>query len=156
MKVQELDSTHIEFLSNLRVAEGEAVEAYGYALPRIEDDDVAERLAPIHSHHRMALDEVRDLLRGADAEADEGESGTWGAFAVHLKGLASMLGDTGLLATLAAAERHAVKLYRAALENDDLQEGLRRQIAETYLPRQEENQRVLDELMWTTRPPDEV
>jgi uncharacterized protein (TIGR02284 family) len=136
----------IDTLNELLRGEIAAVETYQQALARIESDPGASELRQIHDEHCDAANALRQHIRHHDGSPERG-SGTWGAFARAVEGVAKLLGNTLTLKALKEGEQMGVKAYEDALKDDRLSAGCKDLIRKQLLPQTRGHIVILDRLL---------
>lgn len=118
-----LINTPIKQLRSFCRGEMSAVETYEQAIKVTHEGWVATQLrANLASHdERVRLLKQRILELGGDPPES---SGPWGAFAVAMEGVASVIGEKAALAILEEGERHGLADYRADIDHLDRESRL--------------------------------
>jgi len=133
-------------LNKLLRGELAATETYQQALAKVGDEPGAEELRRLYAEHREAANRLRQHVHrhGGTPEQD---SGAWGTFAKAAEGVIKLFGDKAALKGLKEGEEHGVKLYEAALNDNDLADDCKELIRNDLLPRTRAHVPVIDRLM---------
>lgn len=130
-----------------------AVESYNQAIRSVHKNAIRVGLERVRDEHQFAVCSLRRWVR--DLREDPApSSGMWGLFATAVTGMASIVGDIGILNTLKRGERHGESLYRAGLGNPDLPDDFRFFIGSHLLPKCQKHLRSLHQLLDLASPAD--
>ena len=135
-------------LNSLLRGEMSALETYGQALHKLQDDNVpgAAELHQIRKEHRDAAVALQSHVTGHGDEPSR-DSGPWGAFAKAVEGTAKLFGNKAALKALKEGEEHGVKEYEDALKDEHLPGEVRALVRDTLLPHQRRHVATIDRLM---------
>jgi len=135
-------------LNSLLRGEMSALETYGQALKKLNDDK-APGASELHQLRQDHSDAAKALQAHVANQGDEPshDSGVWGAFAKTVEGTAKLFGNTAALKALKEGEEHGLKDYQKALEDDSVPSEVRSLIRDTLLPRQRRHVATIDGLM---------
>lgn len=133
----------VDQLNSLLRGEISAVETYGQAIEKVDDEHASDATAlrAIAQEHGEAARALRDEIQRLGGEADE-SSGPWGAWAKTVEATAKLFGDASALKALKEGEEHGLKDYRESL--DDLDEPARNLVSTRLIPNQVRHIAVLD------------
>ena len=128
---KEADVSHLN--SFLR-GEISAVETYGQAIEKLEDDPgIGATLANCRASHEKRVAVLREEIRRRGGEPAEG-SGAWGSFAKLVERGAKVFGTKSAIAALEEGEDHGRDDYKSEL--DELSPDVRRLVESELLPEQ--------------------
>ena len=126
--------TDIDHLNSFLRGEISAVETYGQAIEKLEDQPaVASTLANCRASHEKRVAVLREEIRRRGGEPAEG-SGAWGSFAKLVEGGAKVFGAKSAIAALEEGEDHGRDDYKREL--DELSPDVRRLVESELLPEQ--------------------
>ncbi|MEK7952392.1 DUF2383 domain-containing protein [Luteolibacter soli] len=142
-----MNATHecIDVCNSLLRGELSAIETYGQALEKFENDTERSTLRAIQNDHQHSAARLREHLVDMGAEPAT-DSGAWGAFAKAVEGTAKMLGESPALAALQQGEEHGVDEYEEALRNKDVMDEIKTVIRQQLLPPLSEHVAALERL----------
>lgn len=109
----------------------DAIEAYEEAMQRLEDKDIADKLAEFRSDHMTHTDTLNKFLKARGEDVVEGPDSK----RVLTEGkvvIADLLGDKAILKAMIANEKVTVKAYKEASDNDALSPAEKTEIASFY------------------------
>jgi len=136
----------IDILNSLLRGEWAAVETYDQALAKIDEDGIRAVLRRIRTEHHQALEALEQHIRYFGGEPVQ-SSGTWGAFARLVEGVAQVLGITPTLRALREGEQEGCHDYERALEGEALPPECRGLVRTSLLPQTQAHLVTLDRLM---------
>lgn len=142
-----MNATHecIDVCNSLLRGELSAIETYGQALEKFENDTERSALRAIQNDHQNSAARLREHLIDMGAEPAS-DSGAWGTFAKAVEGTAKLLGESPALAALQQGEEHGVDEYEEALRNDDVMAEIKAVIRQQLLPPLSEHVAALERL----------
>lgn len=135
----------IEFCNRLLRGEHSAIETYGQALEKFDEEVEATTLRTIRSDHERSASRLRQHIIDMGARPDT-ESGAWGTFAQAVQGTAKHLGESAALAVLKQGEEHGIDEYEKALGEPEVMEEIKGVIRLELLPPLSEHIAALDRL----------
>jgi len=135
-------------LNSLLRGEMSALETYGQALQKLQDDNApgAAELHQIRKEHRDAAAALQSHV-AVHGDEPSRDSGPWGAFAKAVEGTAKVFGNKAALKALKEGEEQGVKEYEAALKDEHLTGDVRALVRDTLLPHQRRHVATIDRLM---------
>lgn len=123
-----------------------AVEAYEQVLKEIENDPESLRLEKFHDQHTHAVNYWQRQVK-RDGLIPERSSSIWGAAVEAFIGVSKLLGNTTALRALKAGEEHGLKNYQSMLEDENLTHMQKKEIRDTFIPRQRQHIETLESLI---------
>jgi bacterioferritin (cytochrome b1) len=114
-----MNETTIDRLNDFLRGELSAVETYDLALQQTKHEGFGSTLRQLRDAHERRIGTIRDKilqLGGAPAAS----SGAWGTFAGVVQAGADLFGNVTAVSTLEEGEDHGLKMYRDALQQDDV------------------------------------
>ena len=133
-------------LNALLRGELSAVETYGQAMTKFEDQTVLADLEKAREDHAHAARVLREkVVRFGGQPADSG--GPWAAFASAVTGGAKAVGPATALSALRSGEEQEVNEYEGALDNDRVHPDCKEVIRTDLLPRCKRHVEELNRLM---------
>ena len=104
----------VDQLNSFLRGELSAVETYGQALGKIDEQRSLSVLRENRASHERRADALRQYIRSIGGQPSQ-ESGAWGTFAKAVEGGAAALGTGAAIAALEEGEDHGLADYRRDL-----------------------------------------
>ncbi len=124
-----------------------AVETYKQALRSVAGkESVGPELRRIEAEHEEALGVLREHMAGLN-EKIPGDSGLWAEWAKAIGGAVRILGDRAAIKVLKHGEEHGARRYEDALQDEGLDDEIRRIISSSLLPKTKAHIPVLERLL---------
>jgi Domain of unknown function (DUF2383) len=142
----------IDSLKSLLRGEISAVETYRQVLDKVSDSPEvgATELRLIEGEHQAAVNLLRSHVVG-EGVVPVDSSGAWGAWAKTVTGTSKAFGVKAAIKTLKEGEEHGLEVYENALEDKELDLGVKMEIRNTLIPRQRVHIQTLDRLLASHR-----
>lgn len=117
-----------------------AVKTYDTVLADLKTGPEKERLTAIRADHQAAVDRLSKYVAGKpDLVEDTESAGAWGGFATAWTKGAKLMGNKAALGALKQGEEHGISEYKEALEDKSIDAGLKAQIKNEMLPKQQKH-----------------
>ena len=139
------DETCILVCNKLLRGELSAIETYEQALEKFTDPGVREKLTKILSEHRESAVALKSHVQEMQATPST-DSGAWGTFAQAVEGTAKLFGEAAGLLALKEGEKHGIREYEDALNDEGVMSSIKSTIRETLRPRLERHLSTLDSI----------
>ncbi len=124
----------IETCNSLLRGELSAIETYTKAIKRFADNHELAVLHEIRSEHEQTVSELQQNVLGMGGTPST-ESGIWGDFAAGVQSAANLFGEDSAIASLIQGEKHGIREYEEAIDDDDTLPECRDLMVGTWLPR---------------------
>ncbi len=135
-------------MDDLIRGERAAVKTYDTVLADLKAGSERERLMAIRTDHQAAVDRLSKYVVGKpDLAEDAGSAGVWGGFATAWTKGAKLFGNEAALRALKQGEEHGISEYKEALNDDSFDKGLKAQIKNEMLPKQQKHIETLKTFM---------
>lgn len=128
-----------------RLLRGElsAIETYTKAIDKFHGENDINMLTGIRDEHEKTVTELRQNIIDMCGTPDS-EAGLWGDFATGVQAAANLFGEDSAVASLIQGEKHGIREYQDAIEDDDTMPNCREQMLETWLPRLRSHVEILE------------
>lgn len=123
-----------------------AVETYEQVLKEVENDPESLRLEKFLDQHAHAVNYWQRQVK-RDGLIPESSSSIWGTAVEAFVGVSKLLGNTTALRALIAGEEHGLKNYQSMLEDENLTLMQKKEIRDTFIPRQRQHIETLESLI---------
>ena len=123
-----------------------AVEAYEQVLKEIDADPESLRLEKFRDQHLHAVNYWQRQVK-REGKIPEQSSSIWGTVVETFVGVSKLLGSTSALKALKAGEEHGLKNYTNMLEDSNLTSMQKKEIIDTFIPRQKQHIETINSLL---------
>lgn len=123
-----------------------AVEAYEQVLEKIEKDPQAFRLERFLDQHNHAVNYWQRQAK-REGKIPQKTSSVWGTVVEAFVGASKILGNESALKALKAGEEHGLSNYESMLSDDNLTPMQKREITQTFIPRQRQHIESIEAMM---------
>lgn len=144
-EVTDSKSTQLDDLMRGEIA---ALRAYDVALKDIKDEDQKSKLEAIRDNHEKALSKMSKWVSDKpDLLEKTSKAGPWGTFAETWTKTRKLTGNSGALKALRQGEKHGIKKYEDALNDESISDELKNVIKAELLPNQKKHIETLNTIL---------
>lgn len=133
-------------LNTLLLGELAAVETYGQAMEKLEDQHVLADLQRFREEHARAVRLLREQVVNSGGQPAQC-TGPWGAYAAAAAAMTPVGGPATALLALRQGEEHGINGYEDALDNEAVAVECKEAIRAELLPRLHGHVEELNRLM---------
>lgn len=131
--IAELNEITVDAANSLLRGEIAAVETYGQAIDKFNDEPEVKALREIRADHEFAVRMISDYVHAVPAIAED-SSGGWGAVTKVIQATANFFGEESAIRSLLQGEELGQQAYYAALGDENVFPGFKGLIRDRLLP----------------------